>query len=468
MDEEGKSSVDIFERWNVNKMAMSRGGGTNIIGYSLHPSTVEAMDEGGMSFYKMGQLSCFYERMPVTGQTYSGLARIFIPAYKKLEGFIDRWGKSVIDTPTERQIKFSPRAKFALMNSGAKEMLQSQLDALQAKGTPEALEAYRSRRRKFPMKWADCWLGSSGNVGYNMEILDRRMAELNQLRSLGKLPSKQGYFYRENKEDRFSRVVWKTDPDNPKFKMSMDLPSNMTNRMTRSESWDYTRGVLVPSVTPIEGFRFTLGADPYRNINKNDAKNVFKFGGGLSTSRQSDGGLCMIWEYDENIDRGKAKSDWETDRVILTYRYRPATWNEFVEDMIMAAQYYGAMIYPEYNVDAIVKEIIDAGFGGFLLFDLDIMTGKPKPMPGRYTDVNTWQEVMVDTKDYIEFHGHKENHDDLLAEFKALRGIEDFTHKDLHAAFGMARLGSKSRYRQFISIQDNDDCIDLDGSGLRW
>lgn len=468
MDEEGKSKVAIFERWNVNKMAMSRGGGTNIIGYSLHPSTVEAMDEGGMEFYKMGQLSCFYERMPVTGQTYSGLARIFIPAYKKLEGFIDRWGHSVVDKPTERQIKFSPRAKFALMNAGAKEMLQSQLDALQAKGTPEALEAYRSRRRKFPMRWADCWLGSSGNVGYNMEVLDKRIAELNQLRSLGKLPTKAGYFYRENREDRFSRVLWKTDPEIPKFNMSMDLPSNMTNRMTLSESWDYTRNVTVPSVAPVDGFRFTLGADPYRNINKNDAKNAVKFGGGLSTSRQSDGGLCMLWEYDENVDRGKPKSEWETDRVVLTYRYRPATWNEFLEDMIMAAQYYGAMIYPEYNVDAIVKEIIDAGFGGFLLFDLDIMTGRPKAMPGRYTDVNTWQEVMVDAKDYIEFHGHKENHDDLLSEFKNLKGIEDFTHKDLHAAFGMARLGSKSRYRQVISSANNDDSIDLKEIGFGW
>jgi hypothetical protein len=174
----------------------------------------------------------------------------------------------------------------------------------------------------------------------------------------------------------------------------------------------------------------------------------------------------MLWEYDSSIDGKKPKRDWDSDRVILTYRWRPATWNEFIEDMIMAAQYYGAMIFPEYNVEAIVKEVIDAGFGGFLLFDLDLMTGRPKAMPGRYTDVNTWQEVMVDTKDYIEFHGHKENHDDLLLEFKGLKGIEDFTHKDLHAAFGMSRLGSKSRFREIIGNTSGGDSIDLDGSGM--
>src|SRR5664280_1036199 len=181
------------------------------------------MDEGGMEFFKMGQLSCFYERMPVTGQTYSGLARIFIPAYRKLEGFIDRWGKSVVDTPTERQIKFSPRAKFSLMGKGAREMLQSQLDSLVTKGTPEALEAYRSRRRKFPMEWKDCWLGSSGNVGYNMEILDKRIAELNQLRSLGKMPYREGYYYRENPADKFSSVHWKDDHENSRFKVSLQI-----------------------------------------------------------------------------------------------------------------------------------------------------------------------------------------------------------------------------------------------------
>ena len=165
------------------------------------------MDEGGIEYYKMGQLSCFYERTPITGQTYSGLARVFVPAYKKLEGYIDRWGKSVIDTPTERQMKFSPRAKFAITGKGARETLQVQLDALMAKGTPEALEAYRSRRRKFPMRWADCWLGSSGNVGFDLEIVDRRLGEINRLRSSNKPPYKIGNFYRENNNPD-GNVLW--------------------------------------------------------------------------------------------------------------------------------------------------------------------------------------------------------------------------------------------------------------------
>lgn len=335
-------------------MAMSRGGGTKIIGYSSHPSTVEEMDVGGLEYYKMAQLSSFYERTPSTGQTFTGLARVFIPAYKKLEGFIDKWGKSVIDKPTERQRKASPRERFAVLDKGAREVLQEQLDALLMKGTPEALEAYRSRRRKFPMKWADCWLGSAGNVGYNMEIIDKRLAEINQMRSFDKPPYKEGYFYRENPNDKHSRVRWKNDPDNPKFKMSKDIAEALTNRMTSEVAWDYTRGRWVTSYRPVDGFRFTLGVDPYKNLKQNEAKTAFKIGASTSNSKQSDGGLCMIWEYDESVDRGRKKEDWETDRVILTYRWRPATWGEFLDDTVMAAQYFGAMIFPEYNIEAVV------------------------------------------------------------------------------------------------------------------
>jgi len=194
-DEMGKTvTSDVFERWNVNKLAMSTGGGTNIIKncYAKNPSTVEEMEEGGISYYKLCQLSSFYERIPTKGQTYSGLARIFFPAYVGLEGYTDRFGKSVIDTPTERQIALSPKAMFSMSKKGAKETLQSERDALLSKGTPEAMESYRSLRRKHPFAWAECWLGAAGNVGFNMEKIDRRIGELNRAKSFGKTAYKIG------------------------------------------------------------------------------------------------------------------------------------------------------------------------------------------------------------------------------------------------------------------------------------
>jgi hypothetical protein len=113
------------------------------------------------------------------------------------------------------------------------------------------------------------------------------------------------------------------------------------------------------------------------------------------------------------------------------------------------------MIYPEQNVDAMVPYLYKMGFAGYCLYDIG-MDGKQKPLPGRYNATETNQDMIREAKDYINFRGHVECHDDLLREMKSLRGIEDVTHKDIFAAFGMALLGSKSRYREILSMGDGD------------
>lgn len=466
-DEEGKSKNPIAERWAVNKIAMSTGGGTNILrnAYAWHPSTVEDIGEGGSEYFKMWQLSCFYERIPIMGQTHSGLARIFIPAYKKLEGYIDRWGKSVSETPTARQIKYSPRSKFALTGKGAKDTLQAVLDSLMAKGTPEALEEFRSRRRKFPMKSADCWLGSSGNVGFNLEIIDRRLEELNRKKSFGKMEYKVGYFYREN-DNLDSRVLWRTDPDMPKFRLSMDLPEQLTNQRQRGEFYDSLKGKLAPTWTPIAGHRFTCGVDMFRNLTPIQAKQASKWGGTSSNSRQSNGGIAILWEHDAEIDKSTDKSQWKSFKCVCSYNYRPPTQGEFMEDVLMVAQYFGAMIYPEQNVERFIEYMFDRGYGGYALYDLDILTGKLKSLPGKYTTNDVLQDIFREYKDYIEARGAQEEHDDLLYQIKNIRGVEDATRNDLFVAFGMCLLGSKSRYRTYMQAQPETDTVDLDGCGL--
>lgn len=459
-DEEGKSKSPISERWAVNKIAMSTGGGTSIRpnAYAWHPSTVEDIGEGAPEYRKMWELSCFYERIPIIGQTHSGLARIFVPAYKKLEGYIDRWGKSVIDTPTERQIKYSPRAKFALTGKGARETLQTVLDSLVAKGTPTAMEEYRSRRRKFPMKSADCWLGSSGNVGFNMEIIDKRLEELNRKKSFGRMEYKQGYFYRENGAID-GNVLWKTDPDNPKFRISMDLPPKLTNLRESFDFYDPLKGQWRRGWKPIHGYRFTCGVDMFRNLKAQEAKQGAKFGGLASNSRQSNGGLAIRWE--------KESEHPESGRCIVSYNYRPSTQQEFMEDVLMVAQYYGAMIYPEQNVERFIEYLYDRGYGGYGLYDVDIMTGKAKSLPGKYTTNDVLQDIFREVKDYIEEFGTREEHDDLLMQIKNIRGVEDATRNDLFVAFGMALLGSKSRHRTVLKDEENhSDVIDLKGWGL--
>jgi len=197
----------------------------------------------------------------------------------------------------------------------------------------------------------------------------------------------------------------------------------------------------------------------FRNLKAQEAKQGAKFGGLASNSRQSNGGLAIRWE--------KEAEHPESGRCIVSYNYRPATQQEFMEDVLMVAQYYGAMIYPEQNVERFIEYLYDRGYGGYGLYDVDIMTGKAKSLPGKYTTNDVLQDIFREVKDYIEEFGTREEHDDLLMQIKNIRGVEDATRNDLFVAFGMALLGSKSRHRTVLKDEENhSDVIDLKGWGL--
>jgi hypothetical protein len=469
-DEQGKSvglTADIFERWHVNKYTMSTGMGINILKgvYVKNPSTVEQMSDGSVPYKKMCDLSDFYVRVPIKGQTTEGFARVFLPAFLRMEGYIDRFGKSVIETPTERQIRLLPHSIFAMSKKGARESMQAERDALLQANTPESLELYRSIRRKSPFKWSECWLGTAGNAGMNLEIIDKRLGEINKEKSFNKLPYRVGNFYRVNPLDNNSDVLWK-DTIEGRWELSIMLPPELTNQKARCDFFDPIKGKWQPAWKPLHGDRFTCGVDPFRAIKKADAKEGTKIIGNLSNSRQSDGGICVYWEYDSKIDGTKNRKDWESDRTVCVYRARPASQEEYFEDVIMTIQYFGAMCYPEHNVERVVSYLVERNMFGYFLYDLDILSGKPKAMPGRYTSTDTWQDAFPLIKDYIEFRGHAECHDRLLNEIKSVRGPESMTHLDLLAAFCMAKFGSQSRHREIISRGTTQQTMDLNSIGL--
>jgi hypothetical protein len=469
-DEQGKGtnlSSDIFERWHVNKYTMSTGMGINILKgvYVKNPSTVEQMVDESAPYKKMCDLSDFYVRVPIKGQTTEGFARVFLPAYLRLEGYIDRFGMSVIETPTERQIRLMPKAIFAMSKKGARESMQSERDALLMANTPESLELYRSIKRKSPFEWAECWLGSAGNAGFNLEIIDKKLGDINRDKSFGKPPYRTGTLYRNDPNDNNSAVLWKDDIMG-RWEISIMLPDNLTNQRTRCDYFDPIDGQWKPSWKPVHGERFTCGVDPFRSIKKADIKGIGKITGSASNSRQSDGGICVYWEYDPSVDGSKNRMDRITDRTVCVYRARPATQEDYFEDVIKTLQYFGAMCYPEYNVERVVSYLIERGMWGYFLFDMDILTGKPKLMPGRYTSTDTWSDGFSLIKDHIEFRGHAECHDKLLNEIKAIRGAESMTHLDLAAAFIMAKFGSKSRHREILAKGTNQSSIDLSGVGM--
>ena len=452
IDESGKtmaSRSDVLNRWEVLKNTMSLGDGTKILGYSSHISTVEDISSAGEAFLKILEMSDFYQRGD-NGQTMSGLACMQFAAYDGLEGFIDRHGMSVINEPSMRQIRLRPDAEFARLGKGAKQFQQEKRDLLLAQETAASKQAYRQYIKKFPWTAAELHVGTSGDIGFDYEVLDKRLAVLRKAMSFNKPPWKTGNFKRIGGPE--GKVVFQYDA-NGKFQMAMDIQEEQTNLKREIMGWDAETGEFVPMYEPLYKTRFTCGADPfeYENVNKAQLSHQ---------SAQSDGGIAVLWERDKKKDPDNNPYEWESRKFVLSYRYRPSSLDEYNEDVLMACEYFGAMLYLERNKTRTWEHFIKRRRGGYLKYNVDLVTGKTSDKPGAYMSPEVKGDLFSELKDYILFRGHVEPFYDFLLECRNIQGKDQMTKYDRLTAHGMALLGSKSVFGKI-----DDGLNDPDGSG---
>lgn len=195
--------------------------------------------------------------------------------------------------------------------------------------------------------------------------------------------------------------------------------------------------------SPNGNMRFVAGGDPYK-FSKTKYKGSY-------------GGGAVFYKYDHAVDAGKNNPEtWESCRFVCTYKYRPNSLEEYGNDMIMMCQYYNAQMFPEVNVDFLYKYFIDNGYGGYLHYIFDPNKGRYSTTPGQYTHVKEKEQIFSITQSYIERHGKRERHDELLNEWKNV--VDELTDFDLAVAAGLALIAagdiSADDYVQDDSITD--------------
>ena len=331
----------------------------------------------------------------------------------------------------------------------ATEYLQGIRDYYETMGTPEAMSEYRSQKKLFPLKYADSWLGEAGDVGFDMQIIDDRIIELqrNKKSIRGNFEWQNGHFHDD--------VKWVQDDDG-RFEVS-NLFSDRANRRVRDIIYDSIDQVDKDTWVPLDPDFATAGADPFKNKKAAEIKKSPSY----SRSGLSDGGLTIFWDYDEQLDGRKPRSEWESGSVICTYRFRPATSDDFCEDVLKACIWYGAMLYPEMNIPDMHDKFCEWGYEGYLKYDIG-PDGMVKREPGVHMLAGAKQSGFNSVRDYISYHGHKINHLGLLQECKNITSFDDLTNHDLLASFIVALLGSRSRYSKILK-QDSGANIDISG-----
>lgn len=416
-DEVGKTKdVDTNERYFKIRECLTEG--PEIHGWCWNTSTVEEMDsQGGANFKNTCDGSHYHDIfINDSGRTKTWLANLFIPASEGRNGFVGKYGESIIDDPSIEQLaylkeRYPHRAKYI----GAKQDILNERKSFEDKGDMMGLMGYK---RMYPLEWSDCWISANLDTGMPHDVLQARMSELSLLLAKkGQQEVKRGNFHRYNPADRFSKVYWMDDP-NGKFEVSF-----LFHKEADANKGYMRDGQMVPSNT---GWGIA-GADPFA-ANK------------LKNKRFSNGGGA-VFMYRTAADTDDLMDTWDGYRFVCVYNHRPRTKEEYHNDMMMMCRYYGVYINPENNRMDLVDDMQRAGFGAYLKYMKDQRTGKMNANPGFFTSESLKTRMWNLLRDYYTQHGHREMHMGILEELSNIEGVEMMVKYDLFVACAGALLG---------------------------
>lgn len=453
VDESGKcENLDVRERHGVLQHCISEGNGADIFGFEYQPSTAEELSAGGLAFKGLLDDSYFYKRNKENGQTRSGLFRLFIPADEGLAKYIDKYGGSVCGntvSPLHRKLGFTQTATQLLEGERKRLLADSRKD-------PTAMVTYRSKKKQFPLCYDDSWIGGAGDIGFDVDGMDKRLAELTREESTIRVDFEwTGQPFR-------SPVKMVPNPINGKFYVSKTLTAEESNQFYKDTYVDPVTGADIPTFRPKYPNRFTCGADPFNFKTESQARVADTTGKtGKSASKGSDGGIAIFWHREYNIDpEDKLISEWESCRFIVTYRFRETDNVKYAEDVLKVCIYYGAMCFPEINIRIVWEKFHEWGYDGYLKYAVDSVSGKIKEYPGVQSLERSKQEGFNELRDHIATHIRRERHEDLISEWKNIHSMEEMTKNDLLAASMCALLGAKSTYGKLVE-EENEFNYDI-------
>jgi len=179
-DEWGKwEKVDITRYFAVVKECVKIGA--RKVGFIYAPTTLNPPDKGGNNFKKLWEGSNQFEDGKYS--TSTGMVKYFQSAYDGLDGFIDEFGKSVIDEPDEETLNFlikkqleipdvSERVPTESLILGARKYLEEEYDKLKSE------EQKSDFKRKFPIVEDDMFDFGTSFSPFNTANITNRELEL--------------------------------------------------------------------------------------------------------------------------------------------------------------------------------------------------------------------------------------------------------------------------------------------------
>jgi len=321
-DESGKwdKPDNILNNWRVTKTCLRLG--SKIIGKCMMGSTSNALDKGGNNFKKLYYDSDVTKRN-ANGQTKSGLYSLFIPMEYNFEGYIDRYGMPVLETPTKPVIGNDGE----YIEMGAVNYWENEVDSL--KNDADALNEFY---RQFPRTESHAFRDESKQSLFNLTKIYQQIDYNDSLIKEQYLT--RGSFHWQN-GIKDTKVIWSPDQKG-RFLVSW-LPNSKLQNKKESRNGRY-----FPGNEHIGSF----GCDSY------DISGTVGGGG-------SNGALHGMTKY--HMDEAP------TNEFFLEYVARPQTAEIFFEEVLMACVFYGMPILVENNKPRLLYHFKNRGYRGYCM-----------------------------------------------------------------------------------------------------
>jgi len=365
-DEGGKWPNEVKFSKFISKVSKTMVKGAKRVGFMECPSTVNELTKGGGIEYKKfwegsDQFAHSGKKTPLRFVTY------FTAAYDNYEGFIDKYGESVIDAPDQETYDYLV-AKWVVKDPITGETV-SEIDENDIKLGARAYifkrreglegELLEEEIRQNPTTVKEMFEAANSGCLFNSY-------KLNQRKDLLKLHAKDllergNFIWKGGLRD--SEVEWFADPNGrwqvvkefmDKFKKPyLKFVNGVDKTFCDANNTEKRGGWYLPK----NDYRFGGAVDPYDHDTVDD-------------NRRSQAG--SIIKQKTNTNDFDDKFNWCD---ICKYIARPLTAELMYEDMIMQHFFFGCKMLPETQKPGIMRYFRNRGYASFLM----ILPGYAEP-----------------------------------------------------------------------------------------
>jgi hypothetical protein len=300
--------------------------GVKRVGFVEMPSTVNDLTKGGGAEFKiLWDSGNQFKKKPTTNR----LVRYFSPAFEGFEGFIDEYGQSVLEEPTEEQYNYLVK-KWVKRDEVTGELLSELTEDDIKKGAKYYVSVTRridlegdlleEEQRMNPCNETEMFQSALSDCVFNSANINKQ---------IDYLADNQPYLRKVTFYRTLEQTVEVRDDINSFWSVLHFPKTGETNKSNVQERIK----------RPINIDKFVIGIDGYAN----------------SQGGRKYGSKAAAYIYDK-----------EKMMFIAQYYGRPQTKDIFHEQMLLAAEYYGCKVWYEHTADDYKSYFVNRGKIGYL------------------------------------------------------------------------------------------------------